>query len=309
MEKKWITYLPLLLCAVLLVMVLRQGAQLREYHEQIDSKIQFLHHELNSQYHSINQIYDNMEAYVEEAQRVIKAYDLQPSGVDTVNRTLNADFTIELKEWHTDTRVMLLASVNGTQSNLPMTNNGAGIFSVPLPLPLDSVNNFLVQLSATVTGGGLTRQEELGSWSELSMLLPLSLRGGGWSKPTYLNGMIQSDFHVHIDGQGHQTAPVYEPMFHIYKNGELAQTLNAVIDPNSSSSSGINFTTDTENYVWCLPCSIGDVIEIRFLCQDEYGLGYDFLFQTWTAAVTPENQTGGAGIEAATQDLTLFWPE
>ena len=308
MEKKWSTYLPLLLCAVLLVMVLRQSAQLREYREQIDSQIQFLHHELNSQYNSINQLYDNVEEYVEEAQRVIKAYDLQPSGVDTVNRTLNAEFTIELKEWHTDTRVMLLASVNGKQSNLPMTNIGAGIFSVSLPLPLDSVNNFLVQLSATVTGGGLTRQEELGSWSELSMLLPLSLRGGGWSEPTYLNGMMQSDFHVRIDGQGHQTAPVCEPMFHIYKNGELAQTLNAVIDPNSSSSIGINFTTDTENYVWCLPCAIGDVIEIRFLCQDEYGLGYDFLFQTWTAAVAPENQTG-AGIAAEAQDLTLFWPE
>ena len=308
MDKKWTSYLSLILCAVLLVIVLVQGAQLREYREQTDIQIRQLYQQLTSQYNLINQLYDNVEDYVEEAMQVVTAYELQPSGVDAVNRTLKADFSVELREWHEDTQVTLLASVNGTQSALPMTGNGAGIFSVPLSLPLDSVENFLLQLSVTVTGGGLTRQEDLGGWSELSLLLPLRLRGGGWNKPTYLGGTMQSDFHVKISGQGHQPAPVYEPMFQVYQNGALVQTLNAVIDPTSSSSNGTNYTPDTENYCWSLPCDLGDVIEIHFLCQDEYGLGYDFLFQTWTAQVTPENQTGAGGNTQA-QTFTLFWPE
>lgn len=308
MDKKWTSYLSLILCAVLLVIALVQGAQFREYREQTNIQIRQLYQQLASQYNLINQLYDNVEDYVEEAMQVVTAYELQPSGVDAANRTLKADFSVELREWHEDTQVTLLASVNGTQSALPMTGNGAGIFSVPLSLPLDSVENFLLHLSVTVTGGGLTRQEDLGGWSELSLLLPLRYGGGGWSEPIYLGGTMQSDFTICIDGFDHHTVPVYEPTFHIYKNGELAQTVNAVLDPSYSTDSGYNYTVDTEDHLWSLPCDLGDVIEIHFLCQDEYGLGYDFLFQTWTAQVTPENQTG-AGENTQAQTFTLFWPE
>ena len=42
-----------------------------------------------------------------------------------------------------------------------------------------------------------------------------------------------------------------------------------------------------------------DTIIIRFRCEDEFGLGYDFLFFTWTAE----------GEIFEEPDMTLFWPE
>ena len=53
----------------------------------------------------------------------------------------------------------------------------------------------------------------------------------------------------------------------------------------------------------------GDVIEIRFLCQDEFGLGYDWLFANWTPeGEIPENQAA-AGVVSGLGDLKLTWPE
>ena len=66
---------------------------------------------------------------------------------------------------------------------------------------------------------------------------------------------------------------------------------------------------DTNHHAWSVPCDIGDVIDIRFRCEDKYGLGYEFLFQSWLVeGDTVENQDG-AGARYESSLLELYWPE
>ena len=62
---------------------------------------------------------------------------------------------------------------------------------------------------------------------------------------------------------------------------------------------------------WELACDPGDEIEIRFLCKDQYGLGYDFLFANWMARndETPPAEASVTQVYADSPGLTLFWPE
>jgi hypothetical protein len=63
----------------------------------------------------------------------------------------------------------------------------------------------------------------------------------------------------------------------------------------------------TQGHLWQLECAAEDVIDIRFRCRDEYGLGYDFLFATWSA--DPENVYGqtGAEFQSGSSEVELFW--
>ena len=55
---------------------------------------------------------------------------------------------------------------------------------------------------------------------------------------------------------------------------------------------------------------MGDNIDIRFRCEDEYGLGYDFLFANWVALEETENNTQSAGANYGTnKSLILYWSE
>ena len=113
----------------------------------------------------------------------------------------------------------------------------------------------------------------------------------------------------YIRGEKGTPAPVQNPQFLTFKNGELVQTQEAIEDPYSGASDGRCYTVDTENYEWSVQCDIGDVIEVRFRCEDEFGLGYDFLFQTWVAeGETAENQAS-AGGQSGSALLELYWPE
>ena len=51
------------------------------------------------------------------------------------------------------------------------------------------------------------------------------------------------------------------------------------------------------------------MIEIRFLCRDEYGLGYDFLFGNWTVEGENPEWDSMAGAMSGLGDLELIWPE
>ena len=144
------------------------------------------------------------------------------------------------------------------------------------------------------------------------MLLPLQNNGGSWSGPDYRQGVLSSKFNIAISGQDGVPGPIKEAKFQIYKNGELTQTLSGVVDPYASASDGICYTVDTEVNLWSMECDIGDTIDIHFLCQDEYGLGYDFLFQTWTVeGETPDNLVRGSSSSGTNSDanLRLYWPE
>ena len=215
--------------------------------------------------------------------------------------------TLSLRRWAADTAVTLLAELNGEPREIPMIGEN-GTFKTTVGLPVTGQGELV--FTALITSQGETSREHVTGYGDFSMLLPLQTGGGGWDGPVYQNGILSSQFHITIDGQDNKKPGAIEnPEFRIYRNGELVQTFGAVIDPSAGSSSGICYTVDTEDYRWSLECDEGDVIEIRFLCQDEFGLSYDWLFAAWTPeGETPENQAA-AGVVSGLGDLELTWPE
>ena len=304
MKKNWMQIVTLCLCCVLLVMTIAQGKQLRELQGQMNSDMGSLRNKVELEIQNFTSYIDRE---MEEANRVIEEYALEPKGIDKDTRTLLAEASVTMKEWHEDTEVVLLAKVGGNKLSLPMENKGNGSYASQISLLLEGNNE--VFLDALVTGGGLTKKETLGGWGDISMLLPLRNCGGGWGGPEYHEGIMSSQFNITIEGQNAVPGPIKNPQFLTYKNGELVLTQDAVEDPYTSGTNAVCYTVDAENYEWSVACDVGDVIEVRFRCEDEFGLGYDFLFQTWVAeGETAENQASAGGQNGGAQ-LELYWPE
>ena len=304
MKKNGLQLLSLLLSVVLLVMLfwqMRAVEDLRHPLQNVENRM----YDLEDEVRGISR--DVIQA-VEDAADPVLRWELQPVGIDREKRVLLAEASLELKNWREDTRVSLEALVGSDRQALSMTADEAGVCGGTVLLPVDE--SCEVKLAAVITGGGESQRVELGGWGDLSMLLPLQSGGGGWEGPVYRDGILSSQFHITIEGRDNRRPGAIEkPEFRIYRNGELVQTFGAVIDPSAGSGSGVCYTVDTEDYRWGLECDEGDIIEIRFLCQDEYGLGYDFLFAVWTPdGETPENQMA-AGMSTGSGELRLYWPE
>ena len=304
MKKNWMQIVTLCLCGVLLVVTIAQGKQLSEFQRKMENQMDHLRSDVE---HEIQYISNDIERELEEANRVVAEYALEPKGIDKETRSLQAEASVTLKEWYEDTQIVLLTRVGDEELSLPTTADGNGTFSSQLSLPLEG--NHEVFLDALVTGGGLTKKESLGGWGEISMMLPLRNSGGGWSGPEYREGVMSSNFDITLEGQNGAPSPVRSPQFLTYKNGELVQTQNAIEDPYSSASNGRCYTVDTEDGRWSVACDVGDVIEIRFRCEDEFGLGYDFLFQTWVAEGETADNYASAGAQTGSDLLELYWPE
>lgn len=306
MKKNWMQVVTLCLCGILLAVTFVQGKQLNEIQRQMESRMDNLRDHVERE---IRNISNDIERELEEAGKVVAEYVLEPQGIDKETRSLQVTVSVTLKEWYEDTGIVLHAKVGGNELSLPMERDGNGSYVSWISLPLEG--NSEVFLDALVTGGGLTKKETLGGWGDISMLLPLQNSGGGWGGPQYVGGIMSSQFHItlRMPNRISVPAPVRNPQFLTYRNGELVQTQSAVEDPYSAASDGRCYTVDTENNEWSVQCDIGDVVEVRFRCEDEYGLGYDFLFHTWIA----EKETTGRVTHADAQDgilpLNLYWPE
>ncbi len=307
MKKNWMQIVTLCLSAILLVVTIDQSTRLKEYQQQMENNIESLKWTV---YNDVQSICNRIEGELEEANRVVSEYALEPTGLDKESRSLQSDVSVTLKEWYEDTEVTLLATMGEVTVPLSMTSDGNGTFTGQLSLSVE--DNYEIFLNALISGGGLTKKEILGSWGNVFMLLPLQNGGGGWSGPDYHQGVLSSQFNITIRGQNGVPGPIKEPKFQVYKNGELAQTLSAVVHPYESASDGICYTVDTEDNLWSMECDIEDVIDIHFLCEDEYGLGYDFPFQSWNVGgETPDNQASGGASSSSSgaTNLRLIWPE
>lgn len=325
MKNNWIPYLSIALCAVMLIIVIVQGKKLDEYQSQVNNQIESLRRSVNDDMQSIRYYVDNQ---LENADKLVSSYELRPSGIDKDNHLLKAEVSVLLKEWYEDTEVELIATVGQQNVNIDMNGDGTGAFRGQISLPVEGNNE--VFLCTQISGGGLTKKEELGGWGNFSMLLPLQNSGGGWSGPEYRDGVMRSQFSVSIRGFANGMLKVYEdqdgpasvqnPEFHIYKNGALEQTLPAIagsqedniriaagLEPEvRAERSEITYSVGDE---WSIECETGDVIDIHFICHDEYGLGYDFFFQSWKAeSETSDNYSaGGATSGYSSEALRLFW--
>ena len=306
MKRNWMQIVTLALCAVLFCMVIELSARLNSFQRGIENELDDLTRHVE---HTADRLVNSMDARFEEAERLVADFELEPTGIDSENRALEVNIRAQLKEWREDTQLTLLADIEGERTSLPMADKDDGSFSAAYSLPLEGNAETEVLLDMLISGGGVTKQETIGGWGMISMLLPLRNGGGGWSLPFYEEGIMQGQFNFAVEGRTETPEGISNPAFDIYKNGELVETINAVEDPYSSSSNGICYTTNTENYEWQLKCEMGDVIDIRFRCVDEFGLGYDFQFVTWRAGGLEEENQMGVEPMVDADDLVLYWPE
>lgn len=304
MKRNWMQIITLLLCAVLLCVVIEQSVRINALQRKMENELDDLTRHVE---YTADRIVNSVDARFEEASRLVADYALEPIAINKDSHSLGANVSVQLKEWHDDTTLTLLAALDEETLTLPMTAGESGKFNVQLEIPLE--NDIEVILDVIISGGGLTKQESLGAWGELGLFLPLRNGGGGWSLPFYEECVMRGQFHFAVDGEDAVPEGVSGTAFDIYKNGKLVETINAVEDPYASSSNGICYTTDTENYEWQLKCEVGDVIDIRFRCVDEYGLGYDFMFVTWRADGTDQENQAGVKTMTDMPHLVLYWPE
>ena len=293
-------------CVILLVIIIAQGKKLDELSQKLDSKVDNLRYDLQSEVMNITNI---VRSELKEVDRIVLNSELKPIGINKEDKKLLANAIINLKEWYKDTEVILYVTIGDEKLPVEMTSDGNGEFSAIVELPCEVDAKNIIELDVLVSSGELTKKESLGAWGDISMLLPLRSDGSGWSGPTYKNSIMSSQFNISIAGQNGAEVIVNNPEFWVYKNGEIAQKLEAV-QSTYYSSDGKSYTINAQNELWSIDCKVGDNIVIRFRCEDEYGLGYDFLFANWVALEETNENSQSAGASFGTsKSLVLYWPE
>ena len=304
MKKSGLQVISLLLNVALLAGLFFVGSEVKELRREASNQQTRLENEIDMLREQINGIRTTQREQTE----FVEEFGFQPAGLNEETRLLEGTMTLSLRRWAADTAVTLLAELNGETLEFPMAGE-SGTFEAAVGLPVAEYGELI--FTALITSQGETSREQMMGYSDFSMLLPLQTGGGGWDGPVYQDGILSSQFHITIEGRDNQRPGVIEnPEFRIYRNGELVQTIAAVIDPYSGSSSGVCYTVDAEDYRWSLECDEGDTIKIRFLCQDEFGLGYDWLFANWTPDDGEmQRDQASAGAVSGLADLKLIWPE
>ena len=304
MKKSGLQVISLLLNVALLAGLFFVGSEVKELRREASNQQTRLENEIDMLREQINGIRTTQREQTE----FVEEFGFQPAGLNEETRLLEGTMTLSLRRWAADTAVTLLAELNGETLEFPMAGE-SGTFEAAVGLPVAEHGELI--FTALITSQGETSREQMMGYSDFSMLLPLQTGGGGWDGPVYQDGILSSQFHITIEGRDNQRPGVIEnPEFRIYRNGELVQTFGAVIDPSAGSGSGVCYTVDAEDYRWSLECDEGDWIEIRFLCQDEFGLGYDWLFALWTPDDGEmQRDQASAGAVSGLADLKLIWPE
>ncbi len=277
MKKNALQIISICLSLVLLVVCILQGIQMQEYKSLLDRKLESLRDDVKNE---IDSVCYRMESALEESQRVVQEYSIEPVAVNVEEWTLETYVSVTLKEWYDDTEVTLLVGMDEKSLSLPISREHDGRFSATLPLPLDNLPH--IDLDVQLRNQGKTTRETLLTWVDYSQLLPLWNYGGGWTAPSYENGVLSCECYINLESRGRTEEPptVLAPVFKIYKNGELVQTQEARLDGGWSIGGISAYTFNNTERMWHLECAEGDEFVIRFCCQDEFGLGYDFLFMS-----------------------------
>ena len=205
-------------------------------------------------------------------------FSFEPTGLDPESHTLQADMSITLRRWTADTEVTLPVTQSGRITEQPMSGSG-GVFTTPVSLPVEDTGE--VSFAANITAGGQTSREEVTSYSDLAVLLPLSNDSSGYGDPTYRGGSLQLQYDLGVRKQ--YGTEVIAPVFQVLKNGETVQTLPVKISESTVSSDPdvVYYTPASENGGIAVSCQPKDTIELHLLCRDSFGLSYDFTACTY----------------------------
>ena len=298
MKKNWLQILSLALNVTLLITLLVTRAELVNTRTILKSNLDGIAWRLFDMDDRIT----NLSAKQREQTEDLSDFSFEPTGLDPESHTLQADMSITLRRWTADTEVALLITQNGQTAELPMTGTD-GVFATPVGLPVEDTGE--VSFAANITAGGQTSLEEVTSYSDLAVLLPLSNDSSGYGDPTYRGGSFQLQYDLGIRKQ--YGTEVIDPVFQVLKNGETVQTLPVKISESTVSSDPdvVYYTPASENGGIAVSCQPEDTVELHLLCRDSFGLSYDFTVCTY------EIDQDGTMVEEVWPDtdynVRVFW--
>lgn len=180
MKKNWFQILSLSLNVALLIALLMTRAELADTQNN-------LKHQLDSVAWRLMDVQDqitDLSLRQREQTEDLSDFSFEPTGLDPESHTLQADMSITLRRWTADTEVALAVTRNGQTTELPMSGSG-GVFTAPVSLPVEDTGE--VSFAANITAGGQTSREEVTSYSDFAMLLPLVCNSSCGSGP-HLSG-------------------------------------------------------------------------------------------------------------------------
>ena len=269
MKKNWFQILSLALNAVLLIALLMTRAELADTQNSLKNQLDSIAWRLIDVQDQITDLSVRQREQTED----LSDFSFEPTGLDPESHTLQADMSITLRRWTADTAVTLLITQNGQTAELPMTGTD-GVFATPVGLPVEQTGE--VSFAVNITDGGQTSREEVTSYSDIAMLLPLTNDSSGYGDPTYRGGSFQLQYDLGIRKQ--YGPEVIDPVFQVLKNGEAVRTLPAAISESTSSSDPdvIYYTPASDDGNIEVSCQPKDTIELHLLCRDSFGLSYDF---------------------------------
>ena len=274
MKKNWFQILSLALNVMLLIALLVTRTEFVDTQTILKSNLDGIAYRLSDMDDQIT----NLSAKQREQTEDLSDFSFEPTGLDPESHTLQADMSITLRRWTADTEVTLLVTQSGRITEQPMSGSG-GVFTTPVSLPLEDTGE--VSFAANITAGGQTSREEVTSYSDLAMLLPLTNDGSGYGDPTYRGGSLQLQYDLGIRKQ--YGTEVVAPVFQVLKNGETVQTLPVKISESTVSSDPdvVYYTPASDDGNIEVSCQPKDTIEIHLLCRDSFGLSYDFTVCTY----------------------------
>ena len=269
MKKNWLQILSLALNVALLITLLVTRAELVNTRTVLKSNLDGIAWRLSDMDDRIT----NLSAKQREQTEDLSDFSFEPTGLDPESHTLQADMSITLRRWTADTEVALRITQNGQTAELPMTGTD-GVFATPVGLPVEDTGE--VSFAANITAGGQTSWEEVTSYSDLAVLLPLSNDSSGYGDPTYRGGSFQLQYDLGIRKQ--YGTEVIDPVFQVLKNGDSVRTLPAKISESTVNSDpdAVYYTPDTAEGDIVVSCQPKDTVELHLLCRDSFGLSYDF---------------------------------
>lgn len=274
MKKNWFQILSLALNAVLLIALLMTRAELADTQNSLKNQLDSVAWRLMDVQDQITDLSVRQREQTED----LSDFSFEPTGLDPESHTLQADMSITLRRWTADTEVTLLVTQSGRITEQPMSGSG-GVFTTPVSLPVEDTGE--VSFAANITAGGQTSREEVTSYSDLAMLLPLTNDGSGYGDPTYRGGSLQLQYDLGVRKQ--YGTEVVAPVFQVLKNGETVQTLPVKISESTVSSDPdvVYYTPASENGGIAVSCQPEDTVELHLLCRDSFGLSYDFTVCTY----------------------------
>lgn len=298
MKEKRFQNLSLALNVVLLIALFATRAELADTQNSLKNQLDSVAWRLMDVQDQITDLSVRQREQTED----LSDFSFEPTGLDPESHTLQADMSIILRRWTADTEVTLLVTQSGRITEQPMSGSG-GVFTTPVSLPVEDTGE--VSFAANITAGGQTSREEVTSYSDIAMLLPLTNDSSGYGDPTYRGGSFQLQYDLGIRKQ--YGTEVIAPVFQVLKNGETVQTLPVKISESTVSSDPdvVYYTPASEEGGFAVSCQPEDTVELHLLCRDSFGLSYDFTVCTY------EIDQDGTMVEEVWPDtdynVRVFW--